>query len=87
MFTVIGFSFGGSGQNNGLAFTNLKDWSERKRPDLKVAAVAGRAMAYFSTFRNAMAFAFAPPAVVELGNATGFDFQLQDRGGLGHDKL
>ena len=87
VFTVIGFSFGGSGQNNGLAFTNLKDWSERKRPDLKVAAVAGRAMAYFSTFRNAMAFAFAPPAVVELGNATGFDFQLQDRGGLGHDKL
>ena len=87
VFTVIGFSFGGSGQNNGIAFTNLKDWSERQRPDLKVAAVAGRAMAYFSTFRNAMAFAFAPPAVVELGNATGFDFQLQDRAGLGHEKL
>jgi multidrug efflux pump len=87
VFTVIGFSFGGSGQNNGLAFINLKDWSERKRPDLKVAAVAGRAMGYFSTFRNAMAFAFAPPAVVELGNATGFDFQLQDRAGLGHEKL
>lgn len=87
VFTVIGFSFGGSGQNTGLAFANLRDWSERKRPELKVAAVAGRAMAYFSTFRNAMAFAFAPPAVVELGNATGFDFQLQDRGGLGHDKL
>jgi len=87
VFTVIGFSFGGSGQNTGLAFANLRDWSERKRPELKVAAVAGRAMAYFSTFRNAMAFAFAPPAVVELGNATGFDFQLQDRSGLGHDKL
>ncbi|MBS1158121.1 MAG: transporter, hydrophobe/amphiphile efflux family [Proteobacteria bacterium] len=87
VFTVIGFSFGGSGQNTGLAFANLRDWSERKRPELKVAAVAGRAMAYFSTFRNAMAFAFAPPAVVELGNATGFDFQLQDRGGLGHAKL
>jgi len=87
VFTVIGFSFGGSGQNNGIAFTNLKDWSERQRPDLKVAAVAGRAMAYFSTFRDAMAFAFAPPAVVELGNATGFDFQLQDRAGLGHEKL
>ena len=87
VFTVIGFSFGGSGQNTGLAFANLRDWSERKRPELKVAAVVGRAMAYFSTFRNAMAFAFAPPAVVELGNATGFDFQLQDRSGLGHDKL
>jgi multidrug efflux pump len=87
VFTVIGFSFGGSGQNNAIAFASLKDWSERKRPDLKVAAVAGRAMGYFSTFRDAMAFAFAPPAVVELGNATGFDFQLQDRGGLGHQKL
>ncbi|MBS0349055.1 MAG: efflux RND transporter permease subunit [Proteobacteria bacterium] len=87
IFTVTGFSFAGSGQNNGIAFINLKDWSERKRPDLKVAAVAGKAMGYFSTFRNAMAFAFAPPAVVELGNASGFDFQLQDRAGLGHQAL
>lgn len=87
VFTVIGFSFGGSGQNNGLAFVNLRDWSERKRPDLKLQAVVDKAMGYFSTFRNAMVFAFAPPAVVELGNATGFDFQLQDRAGLGHEKL
>jgi multidrug efflux pump len=87
IFTITGFSFAGSGQNNGLAFINLKDWSERKRPDLKVAAVAGKAMGYFATFRNAMAFAFAPPAVVELGNASGFDFQLQDRAGLGHQTL
>ena len=87
IFTVTGFSFAGSGQNNGLAFINLKDWSERKRPDLKVEAVAGKAMGYFSTFRNAMAFAFGPPAVVELGNASGFDFQLQDRAGLGHQAL
>jgi len=87
IFTVTGFSFAGSGQNNGVAFINLKDWSERKRPDLKVEAVAGKAMGYFSTFRNAMAFAFAPPAVVELGNASGFDFQLQDRAGLGHQAL
>jgi multidrug efflux pump len=87
IFTVIGFSFGGSGQNNGLAFVNLRDWSERKRPDLKLPAVVGKAMGYFSTFRNAMVFAFAPPAVIELGNATGFDFQLQDRAGLGHEKL
>jgi multidrug efflux pump len=87
VFSVSGFSFGGSGQNNGLAFVNLKDWDQRRRPDLKVSAVAGRAMGYFSSFRNAMAFAFSPPAVVELGNATGFDFQLQDRAGLGHEKL
>ncbi|GAB2181155.1 efflux RND transporter permease subunit [Denitratisoma sp. agr-D3] len=87
VFTVTGFSFGGSGQNTGLAFINLKDWSVRKRPDLKVAAVAGKAMGRFMGFRDALAFAFAPPAVVELGNATGFDFQLQDRAGLGHQAL
>ena len=87
IFTVTGFSFSGSGQSTGLAFINLKDWSERKQPELKAAAVADKAMAYFATFRDALAFAFAPPAVVELGNASGFDFQLQDRAGLGHEAL
>jgi multidrug efflux pump len=71
----------------GLAFVKLKDWKLRKSPDLKAPAVAGRAMRAFSQIRDGMAFAFSPPAVVELGHANGFDFQLQDRGGLGHDKL
>ena len=87
LFTVAGFSFGGSGQNMGLGFVKLKPWEERKRPDLKVKAVVGRAMGAFSKIRDAMAFAFAPPAVVELGNATGFDVQLQDRAALGHEAL
>lgn len=87
IFTVTGFSFSGSGQNAGLAFINLKDWSLRKQPELKADAVAGKAMARFAAFRDALAFAFAPPAVVELGNASGFDFQLQDRAGLGHEAL
>jgi multidrug efflux pump len=87
MFTVAGFSFAGRGQNMGLAFVRLKDWKERQRPDLSVWAVAGKAMGAFSQFRDAMAFAFPPPAVLELGNATGFDLQLQDRAGLGHDAL
>ncbi|MQY50206.1 efflux RND transporter permease subunit [Rhodocyclus gracilis] len=87
IFTVVGFSFGGSGQNTALAFINLKDWSERHSPELKAEAVAGKAMAHFAGFRDALAFAFAPPAVVELGNASGFDLQLEDRGGLGHDAL
>jgi multidrug efflux pump len=87
VFTVAGFSFAGRGQNSGLAFVNLKDWSMRKRPDLRVSAVVGKAMSAFSHIRDAMVFAFAPPAVYELGHATGFDFQLQDRSGLGHDKL
>jgi The (Largely Gram-negative Bacterial) Hydrophobe/Amphiphile Efflux-1 (HAE1) Family len=87
IMTVSGTSFSGRGQNSGLAFVKLKDWELRHSSDLKVTAVAGRAMAAFSQIRNAMVFAFAPPAVVELGQAKGFDFQLLDRGGLGHEKL
>ncbi|MFA6222915.1 MAG: efflux RND transporter permease subunit [Desulfomonilaceae bacterium] len=85
--TIAGFSFSGSGQNMGLAFVKLKDWELRDRPDMKADALAGRAMEAFSKIRNAMVFAFPPPAVVELGQAKGFDFQLQDRGGLGHADL
>ena len=85
--TISGFSFSGQGQNMGFAFAKLKDWKLRDRPDLKVWAVAGRAMKAFSQIRNAMVFAFPPPAVVELGIAKGFDFQLLDRGGLGHAEL
>jgi len=85
--SVSGMGFGGAGQNMGLGFAKLKDWKLRERPDLKVGAIAGRAMEFFSQIKEAMVFAFPPPAVVELGNATGFDFQLQDRGGLGHEKM
>ena len=87
IMTLAGMSFAGSGQNAGLGFVRLKDWDLRKRPDQKVKALAGRAMAYFMTIRNARVFAFAPPAVSELGSANGFDFQLQDRGGIGHEAL
>jgi hydrophobe/amphiphile efflux-1 (HAE1) family protein len=87
IMTVSGVSFSGRGQNSGLAFVKLKDWDLRNRADLKVGAVAGRAMTEFAKIRNAMVFAFAPPAVVELGQAKGFDFQLLDRGGLGHTAL
>jgi HAE1 family hydrophobic/amphiphilic exporter-1 len=65
----------------------LKNWDLRPGSDLKVNALAARAMAKFSKIRNAMVFAFPPPAVLELGRAGGFDFQLQDRGGLGHEAL
>ena len=87
VFTVAGFSFGGNGQNTGIAFVRLKDWEERKSPALRVKAVAGRAMGAFSQIKDAMVFAFAPPAVLELGNASGFDLQLQDQAGLGHEAL
>ena len=87
IITVAGFSFAGRGQNMGLAWVKLKDWKQRNSPELKAKAVAGRAMGAFSRFRDGMAFCFSPPAVLELGVANGFDLQLQDRGGLGHDKL
>ncbi|EGV31099.1 transporter, hydrophobe/amphiphile efflux-1 (HAE1) family [Thiorhodococcus drewsii AZ1] len=87
MITVAGFSFSGQGQNMAIGFVRLKDWSQRDRPDLHVGAIAGRAMGAFSKIRDARVFAFAPPAVIELGTASGWDVQLQDRAGLGHDAL
>ncbi|WP_335989754.1 efflux RND transporter permease subunit [Pseudoalteromonas sp. CH_XMU1449-3] len=87
IFTVTGFSFAGSGQNAAIGFVGLKHWDERQRPDLTVGAVAGKAMGYFSTIKEAFVFAFPPPAVVELGTANGFTLFLQGRVGLGHEKL
>ena len=84
---VAGMSFAGQGQNMGMAFVKLKDWDLRTDPKLKVGAISRRAMGAFSQYRDAMVFAIAPPAVPELGSAKGFDFQLQDRGGVGHDAL
>jgi multidrug efflux pump len=87
VFSVSGFSFSGAGQNAGIAFVRLKDFDHRKAAKLKAAAVAGRAMGAFSQIRDAMVFAVVPPAVPELGTSSGFDFQLQDIGGVGHDAL
>jgi multidrug efflux pump len=87
VFAVAGFSFAGNGQNTGIAFVRMKDWSERKGKDHAVTAIAGRAMGAFSQIKDAMVFAFAPPAVLELGNASGFDLMLQDTGGVGHTAL
>jgi multidrug efflux pump len=87
VFTVQGFSFAGTGQNNALAFVNLKDWDERKPPELHADAVAGRAMMALSQIKDAFAFAFAPPPMPELGIATGFAFFLKDNAGRGHEAL
>jgi hydrophobe/amphiphile efflux-1 (HAE1) family protein len=87
VFAVTGFSFAGQGENMAIAFVKMKDWSERKGRDQSVQAVAGRAMGQFMQFRDAMAFAFAPPAVLELGNANGFDVYLQDQAGVGRETL
>jgi multidrug efflux pump len=87
LFTIAGFNFAGRGQNAGMAFVRLRDWDVRKRPDQKPEAIAGRAMGALSQVKDAMVFAFLPPSVPGLGNATGFDLQLVDRGGLGHERL
>jgi multidrug efflux pump len=87
VFGVQGFSFGGGGQNTASAFINLKSWDERRPAALHVDAVAGRAMGSLMQIKDAMAFAFAPPPIPELGIAGGFDFFLKDNAGLGHEAL
>jgi multidrug efflux pump len=87
VLTVVGFNFAGTGQNSGLVFVKLKDWSERKKASQSVQALATRASRYFGSVSDAMIIAIAPPAVMELGNATGFDMQLQNRGGLTHEEF
>lgn len=87
LFTVAGFSFSGTGQNSGLGFIKLRDWKERPGPENSVDAVVARASKFFATIPDAQAFAFAPPAIRALGNASGFDLFLQDRAGLGRDAL
>ncbi|NTW57046.1 MAG: efflux RND transporter permease subunit [Chlorobiaceae bacterium] len=87
VFSVTGFSFAGQGQNSAMGFVQLKDWSERRKKEQHVTSIAGRTMGALSSVKDAMIFAFYPPAVMELGNASGFDFQLVDRKGKGHEAL
>ncbi len=88
LFTVQGFSFAtGTGQNNAMAFIKLRDWSEREAAELGVDAVAGRAMEALMQIQDAMVYAFAPPAMPELGTSAGFVFYIKDNANLGHDAL
>ncbi|HET7086644.1 MAG TPA: efflux RND transporter permease subunit [Rhizomicrobium sp.] len=87
VFAVAGYSFAGSGQNTGIAFTKLRDWSERKGSENASVAIARRAMRHFLPLRDAQVFAIVPPSIQELGTANGFDLQLEDRGNMGHEGL
>ncbi len=87
VFGVVGFSFAGQGQNMGLVFVNLKDWSERTSPSQNVQAIAGRAFGALSQVKDAFVFPVVPPSVIELGNVSGFDMFLQGRGGQSHEQL
>ncbi|HJO64725.1 MAG TPA: efflux RND transporter permease subunit [Sphingomonas sanguinis] len=87
VYTINGFSFAGQGQNSGIAFIPMKEWKDRPGAQNKAQAIIGRAMGAFARYNDGLIFAVIPPAVQELGNATGFDMQLVDEGGIGHDKL
>jgi multidrug efflux pump len=87
VFAINGFNFSGRGQNSGMAFVKLRDWSDRPGAANSVQALTGRVMRRFADYRDAMVFGFAPPAITELGNATGFTFQLLDQAGQGHEAL
>ena len=86
-FSVQGFSFAGSGQNNGMVFVKLKDWEERTSDEASVTAMVGRAMGAFSQIKDAMVFALAPPPVTELGTTGGFNLYLKDNQNQGHEAL
>ena len=86
-FTVAGFSFAGRAQNSALAFLRLKPWGERNGKDHRVQAVIQRALMGLGGIKDAIVFSINPPAIPELGTSSGFDFWLQDVGGVGHEKL
>jgi len=85
--TFAGFSFAGRAQNSGIVFVKLKDYAQRQRPDQKAQALIGRMFARYGSYKDAMVIPINPPSIPELGTAAGFDFELQDRSGLGHDAL
>ncbi len=87
VFSVQGFSFAGSGQNNGMAFVKLKDWEERPDEEQGAFAIAGRAMGSLGQIRDAFVFALAPPPVTELGTTGGFNLYLKDETSQGHEAL
>ena len=87
VYTVNGFSFAGQGQNAGLVFVKLKDWEDRSGAENHAPAIVQRAFGAFSKYHDSLIFALVPPAVQELGNATGFDLQLVDANGIGHERL
>ncbi len=86
-FEVTGFNFAGRGQNSGLLFVRLRDWDQRRASDLKIQALIARMVKRFATYRDANIIPINPPPIPELGTAAGFDFELEDRAGLGHGAL
>jgi multidrug efflux pump len=87
VFTINGSNYAGRGQNQGQVFVHLRDWSQRTSSDLSAAALIKRVSARFASYGDAIVIPVNPPPIRELGTASGFDLELEDRGGLGHDAL
>ncbi|MGJ7530771.1 efflux RND transporter permease subunit [Variovorax sp. GB1P17] len=87
VMAVTGFGFGGAGQNVGMVFVRLKDFDQRKSTSLSASALAARATTAFAKTKDAQVFVLLPPAIEGLGSSNGFDFYLQDAGGLGREQL
>ena len=87
VLTVNGYSFSGQGQNSGMAFISLKPWEQRPGKANSVGGIVERATRAFSQIRDGLVFPFNLPAIIELGTATGFDFELIDQANLGHEAL
>jgi multidrug efflux pump len=86
-FQVNGFNFAGRGQSQGFVFVHFRDFNLRKSADLKVQALTGRIAQHFASYKDAMIIPINPPPIRELGTASGFDLELEDRGGVGHNGL
>ena len=87
VIAIAGFSFGGSGQNVGIVFVTLKGWDERAADGSSSVSLVGKANMALFQIKQAFIFAINPPPIPELAALGGFDFRLQDRGGLGRGKL
>lgn len=87
VFQINGFNYAGRGQNQGMLFVHFRDWSKRTAPELSAQAFIKRVAARFASYGEAIVIPVNPPPIRELGTASGFDLELEDRGGLGHDAL
>ena len=86
IFSIVGFSFAGAAQNSAMGFIHLVDWEKRDESQ-SAFTIIGQAFGALSQIQDASVFPILPPPIRELGNATGFDFQLVDRAGNGHKAL
>jgi hydrophobe/amphiphile efflux-1 (HAE1) family protein len=86
-FSIVGTNNAGRGQNQGQVYVKLKDWDLREDPKLSAQALVKRINSRYANYKGAVIFAISPPAIRGLGSASGFDFELEDLGGVGHDAL